>query len=48
MIDKFNYIKFKNFHSLKGTIKNVKKASHRVGDKALAIHTTNNGLETRT
>ena len=35
MIDKLNYIKFKNFHSLKDTVKNIKKTNHKVGKKYL-------------
>lgn len=35
MIDKLNNVKFKNVCSLKDTVKNIKKTSHRVGKKYL-------------
>ena len=35
MTDKLNNVKFKNFCSLKDTVKNIKKTSHRVGKKYL-------------
>lgn len=47
-IDKLNYIKVKNFHSLKDTIKNIKKTNHKVEKEVFMIHIINKRLETRT